>query len=137
MRELMLSLLVLSAVFNAGQLTLQLLDNQKKSSNFQLHNLADQFKGLETIFEHVRTAGYYTDKNIEHPLVIAQFEQAQYILAPTVLALNHTNYPLVIFDCSSPSVALNKIKELGFQPLKASQSGIILALNPQAKILNP
>ncbi len=137
MRNVVLILLVLSVAFNAGQLTLHLMHNQRHATEVHYHNLGDQFKGLETIFNHIRTVGYYTDKNIEEPLVVAQFEQAQYVLAPTVLDLNNTHHPFVIFDCSSPEVALNKIKELGFQPLKANNLGVVLALNPHAQNLKP
>ena len=94
-----------------------------------LHSLGYKFLGLEETFKNVRYAGYYTDKDIETPLNIAQFEQAQYTLAPTVLVLNRTNYPFVLFDCSSPALALDKIRELGMQPLKTN-AGIILAFNP-------
>ena len=49
---------------------------------------------------------------------------------PTVSRLARTALPLVIFDCTSPAIALAKIKELGFQPISANDSGIVLALNP-------
>jgi len=133
MRRVILILFILLTAVNFGQISLQILENQRLQGGVHLHNLGDQFKGLEPIFNHMPMAGYYTDKPIERPMVIAQFEQAQYVLAPTVLDLNHTDYPLVLFDCSSPEVALNKIKELGFQPVKANNLGIILAFNPQAK----
>ena len=94
-----------------------------------LHSLGFQFMGLENVFKDVRTVGYYTDKNLDNPLSIAQFEQAQYILTPTVLDLNHTQYRWVIFDCTSPQAALDAIKKLDFTPMKA-RNGIIVALNP-------
>ena len=100
---------------------------QDRNSN-PLHSLGYQFKGLETIFKNVRTIGYYTDKDLNNSLAIAQFEQAQYMLAPTVLDLNQTKYRWVIFDCTSPHVALEAIKKSGLTPLKENH-GIILALN--------
>ena len=135
MNKVIVILLILSIVLNVSLLTLQVISHQQHSGNFQLHNLGDQFKEIAPIINKIRKAGYYTDKNINLPLVIAQFEQAQYHLAPTVLDLNHTNYPLVIFDCSSPMIALNKIKELGMHPMTANKFGIILAVNPNASEL--
>ena len=132
MRKIILGLLLLSALLSVGQLLLQILEHQNHKGEFKPSNLGDQFKGLEALFFQVHIAGYYTDKNIDEPLTIAQFEQAQYVLAPTILDLNHTNYSLVIFDCSSPEAALNKIKALGFQPIKANNLGVVLAFNPQA-----
>jgi hypothetical protein len=55
-------------------------------------------------------------KTLGNTLAIAQFEQAQYMLAPTVLDLNHTQYHWVIFDCTSPQVAMEAIKHLGLTP---------------------
>jgi hypothetical protein len=96
-----------------------------------LHSLSYQFQGLKPTFNNIAYAGYYTDKNIEAPASIAQYELAQYVLAPTVLVLNETKYALIIFDCTSPQIAIEKIKELGLQPLKAN-NGLILAFNPKA-----
>ncbi len=94
-----------------------------------LHSLGFQFMGLENVFKDVHTVGYYTDKDLNNPLAIAQFEQAQYMLVPTVLDLNHTQYHWVIFDCTSPQAAMEAIQRLGFTPMKAN-NGIILAYNP-------
>ena len=131
------SFLCLSIVFNLYMLSAQILQHQKQAGAFQLHNLGDQFKEIAPLFSKIPKVGYYTDKNTELPLVIAQFEQAQYHLAPTVLDLNHTNYPLVIFDCTLPAIALTKIQELGMQPIKANKFGIILATNPRFSELKP
>ena len=95
-----------------------------------LHSLANQFKGLDELFKDVPVAGYYTDKDMENPVAIAQYEQAQYVVAPTVLALNHTEYHWVLVVCSGPQTAMKVIKEHGLVPLKINQ-GIILAVNPQ------
>ncbi|MBF0489741.1 MAG: hypothetical protein HQL15_03875 [Candidatus Omnitrophica bacterium] len=137
MRKAVLILLILCAAFNVLQLTLQILGHQIHPSTRPFHSLGDQFKGLEVILGHERTVGYYTDKNMDNTLAIAQFEQAQYLLAPTVLDLNQTNHPFVLFDCTSAEVAINKIKELGLQPLKANNTGIVLAINPQLQNLKP
>ena len=121
--------LILAAAFNLCtayiQATVQLTDR----TTVPLHSLGYQFMGLESVFKDVRTVGYYTDKDLNNSLAIAQFEQAQYMLVPTVLDLNHTQYHWVIFDCTSPQAAMAAIKNLGFTPMKA-RNGIILALNP-------
>jgi hypothetical protein len=133
MHKLILAVLIAIILLNTGQLGLQIIKHQQRKSNF----LGDQFKGLESIIKGQRIVGYYTDKNMDETLAIAQFEQAQYVLAPIVLDLNHTNYPFVIFDCTSPQVALNKITELKLRPVKASNTGIILTVNPNVPNLKP
>ena len=135
MRNIILGLLGLCVLVNTGQLTSQVIHHQQHIQDLHPHNLGDQFQGLQTVFGNVPRIGYYTDKNIEDPVVIAQFEQAQYHLAPTMLDLNHTDYPFVILNCSSPQVAIDKMKELKLQPIKISNQGAIIAINP--KIINP
>ena len=137
MRKMILILLILFASINSSVLILQVLSHQIHPSPHPLHSLGDKFNGLETVLTNQRTVGYYTDKNMEEPLNVAQYEQAQYLLSPTVLDLNNTHYPFIIFDCSSPQIALNKIKELRLQPIKANNVGIILAINPQTQNLTP
>lgn len=121
--------LLLAAAFNLflayAQATVQFQDH----TSIPLHSLGFQFMGLENVFKGIRTVGYYTDKDLNNPLAIAQFEQAQYMLVPTVLDLNHTQYRWVIFDCTSPQAAMEAIQHLGLTPLKANH-GIILAFNP-------
>jgi hypothetical protein len=132
LRIFFLVAVILSAVFNLYQAFAQAIFQLQDRTTIPLHSLGYQFMGLENIFKNVRTVGYYTDKNLDHPLAIAQFEQAQYVLAPTVLDLNHTDYPWVIFDCTSPQKAMEAIQRLGFVPLKVNH-GIILASNPKIK----
>lgn len=124
-----LACLILTAAYNLltsySQAFVQLQDH----TSIPLHSLGYQFMGLENIFKDVPTVGYYTDKDLSNTLAIAQFEQAQYMLAPTVLDLNHTQYHWVIFDCTTPQAAMGTIQRLGLLPLKMNH-GIILALNP-------
>ncbi len=129
----LLCFLALSAALSAGKLTARTLKQSLHPSRAPLHSLAAQLAGLGKVFANVPRAGYFSDKDMEAPLVIAQFEQAQYVLAPTVLDLNNTSLPVVIFDCTSPAVALAKIKELGLTPMSASNTGLILAANIEAK----
>lgn len=121
--------LILASVFNLYQSYAQAIAQLRDRTTVPLHSLGYQFMGLESVFKGIRTVGYYTDKDLTNPLAIAQFEQAQYMLVPTVLDLNHTQYHWVIFDCTNPRVALEVIHRLGFTPLKINH-GIILAFNP-------
>jgi hypothetical protein len=141
MRNFFLSLLVLCILVNSYQLTLRILQHSQKESSF----LGDQFKELSPLFTkaRVRKVGYYTDKNMEETLArsplekaqytraMAQFEQAQYILAPVVLDLNNLSHSFIIFDCNSPQIALQKINDLGLKPIQMNNLGIILAFNPK------
>ena len=129
--KIILALLLLSAFLSFTGSTLRAISQQAHPAAFPLHSLAAQFIGLEKVFTGLPRAGYYTDKNMDIPLAVAQFEQAQYVLAPTVLELNNTSLPLIIFDCTTPQISMNKIKELKLTPVSFSNSGIILAVNPK------
>jgi hypothetical protein len=118
-----------AAVFNLFMAYAQAIAQLEDHTTIPLHSLGYQFMGLENVFKGVRTVGYYTDKDLNNPIAIAQFEQAQYMLVPTVLDLNHTQYHWVIFDCTSSQVAIQTAQRLGLTPLKA-HNGIILAFNP-------
>jgi hypothetical protein len=121
--------LISAAVFDLYQAYSQAINQLQDRTSIPLHSLGFQFMGLENVFKGVRTVGYYTDKDLSNTLAIAQFEQAQYMLVPTVLDLNNTQYHWVIFDCTSPQAAMGAIQRLGFTPLKI-RNGIILAYNP-------
>ena len=129
LKIILLYCIILVAVFNLFQAYAQAITQFRDRTSIPLHSLGFQFLGLENIFKDVRTVGYYTDKDLNNPLAIAQYEQAQYMLAPTVLDLNHNQYRWAIFDCTSPQVAMEALKRLGFTPLKI-HNGIILAYNP-------
>ncbi len=95
----------------------------------------DQFRGLDAFVGKAPWLGYYTDKSLDDTRAAMQFAQAQLILAPSILDFNNTNHEFIIFDCSSPMVAMKKIAEIGAQPLKANPYGIILARNPNTTIV--
>ena len=130
-KQIFVWVLVLICVVNAGQFVLQAMERAGQQQ-MAFHQLGDQFRGLEQFVGHQRRIGYFSDKNMDQPMAMAQFEQAQFWLAPIVLDLNNTQYPFVIFDCTSPQAALTKIKELGLNPIKANKNGVILAVNPKA-----
>jgi len=122
--------LVLVAGFNLYRAYTQAINQLQDRTSIPLHSLGFQFMGLENVFKGVRTVGYYTDKDLSNSLAIAQFEQAQYMLAPTVLDLNpSTQYHWVIVDCTSLQAAKEAIQRMGLTPLKFNH-GIILAFNP-------
>jgi len=131
LRKFLFVCLILISAFDLLQAYAQAITQLQDRTTIPLHSLGFQFMGLENVFKGVRTVGYFTDKDLNNPLAIAQFEQAQYMLAPTVLDLNHTQYHWVIFDCTSPQVAMKTMQQLGLTPLKANH-GIILAFNPNA-----
>jgi hypothetical protein len=121
--------LLLAAVFDLFAAYSQAIVQIQDRTTIPLHSLGFQFMGLENVFKGVRTVGYYTDKDLSNPLAIAQYEQAQYMLAPTVLDLDHTQYRWVIVDCTSLQAAKEVIERLGLTPMKINHS-IILAFNP-------
>lgn len=90
-----------------------------------------KFRGLNEVLPGVEFIGYYTDKNLDDMANATQFAQAQYVLAPIILLKGHEDFPYVIFDCTSPEVALKKIAELKFIAVKKNPFGIILARNPK------
>jgi hypothetical protein len=130
-RNLIIGLFLLSALLGTIQLLIQTIDQFRHPARAPLHGLAEQFTGLMPAFRGIPRAGYFTDKDPEFPVTIAQFEQAQYVLAPTVLELNNTDLPLVIFDCRSPAACLENIKRLKLMPVSVSNSGLVLAVNPK------
>lgn len=89
-----------------------------------------KFAELKIVFKNVAVVGYYTDKNMDNPRDAMQFAQAQYVLAPAILDFNNLDHKFIIFDCSSPQRAKEKIEGVGAVPLKVSREGIILALRP-------
>ncbi len=119
--------------FNTLQWALREIQRHTQPASIPFHSLGFKFIGLEKLFKNQRYVGYYTDKNLDAPLAIAQFEQAQYMLSPTVLDLNNTHYFYTIFDCTTPQVALEKIKSLKLRPVKMNNFGIIVTVNPRVQ----
>ena len=86
-----------------------------------------KFSGLESIFKDIPSIGYYTDKDLDDEQHAAQFAQAQYILAPTILDWNNLDHDLILLECSNAETAWKKIREIQAIPLKRNNFGIILA----------
>jgi hypothetical protein len=89
-----------------------------------------KFAGLGDVLKNETRVGYITDLTIEDSGNLAEYSQAQYMLAPVILELNNAQTPFLIVNCSSDAVAFEKLKSLGLQPLKRNQFGVILARNP-------
>ena len=96
----------------------------KKSLPFRFLGL--KFAGLENTFRDIPYIGYYTDKDLNEKQNAAQFAQAQYILAPTILDLNNTDHEFILFDCTATDKALKKIREIHAAAIKKNDFGIIL-----------
>ncbi len=98
--------------------------------------LGDRFRGLATFIGKAPYLSYATDKSLDDNRSAMQFAQAQLILTPTILDLNNTGHEFIIFDYTTPTIAIKKIQELRLKPLKANQYGIILTHNPDTVTLH-
>ncbi len=98
------------------------------TTHFPLHKLAEPFQQLASLFKNQHDASYLTDKDIEIPAVIAQYQLAQYSLAPTILHLNQAQGPLVLIDASSKESAQQFLQKYQLTPLKISPTGLVLAV---------
>ena len=114
-------------VFNSFHLYKEIKKNSRQHERRPYTFLGDKFGGLETLFKNVDAVGYYTDRSLDDPLPAAQFAQAQYIVAPTILDFNNFDHEFILFDCSSKTIAYQKMKEVHAIPLKENKHGIILA----------
>ncbi len=126
-----LIVLIAVALWNLSQAFGQALGRVQDRTTIPLHSFVQQFEGLRGLFTGLHYAGYFTDKNIDEPLTIAKFEQAQYALAPTVVVLNDTSSPLVIFDCTSQQNALDKMNALHLHLVTTNNAGLLLAIDPK------
>ncbi len=101
--------------------------HQEKRKHLPFYFSGYRFLGIESFFKGIKYAGYYTDRDLNEEEISAQYAQAQYILAPTILDLDYSQYKYILFDCTSESAAIAKIKKMAAIPLKKNQFGIILA----------
>jgi hypothetical protein len=89
-----------------------------------------KFAGLHDILKDETHIGYLTDLDLKDDRNLAEYEQAQLMLAPAILDINDTSPKFFIVNCSSDEAAARKLLAAGAQPLKRNQFGIILARNP-------
>ena len=123
------SLCLIIVAINTFHLLNQALLFPKSTSRQFYLVLADAFKNFQLILnqQKIEFLGYYSDKDMEKSANILIFSQAQYYLAPLVIESGNTDHEYVLFDCSTPDVALKKINELGATPIIANSLGMILA----------
>jgi glutaredoxin len=126
-RALFIAVILIMTGANLFHLSQKILETKKQRETVPYVFVGAKFSGLDKILKDVPRVGYYTDKNLDKKAPAAQFAQAQYVLAPIVLDLNYDKHTFVLFDCSTEEKAMDKIKELGFKPLKRNPFGIILA----------
>lgn len=94
-------------------------------------DIGGQYLALREFIKNERSVGYLTNKDLKEAKANANFSQAQYILAPTILRINETNHRYLILNYTHPELALKKLAELKATPLKANNFGIILAERKQ------
>ena len=86
-----------------------------------------KFSGLGDILKKETLIGYVSDLNIKETRALAEYEQAQFMLAPIILDIQQPSHKFVIINCSNDTAALAKLKELNARPLLRNQFGVILA----------
>lgn len=87
-----------------------------------------KFSGLENILKQETHIGYITDLNLNETAALAEYEQAQYVLAPVILDINNPGHRFLIINCSNEAVASSKLKEIGARLLTRNNLGVILAM---------
>lgn len=122
LRKIFLFLCALLIIFNAYHLTRTLTPERP------VHFAGIKFSGLENILKQETHVGYITDLSLKETAPLAEYEQAQYVLAPAILDVNNPNHRLLIVNCSSDAVATRKLKDIGAQPLTRNNFGVILAM---------
>ena len=86
-----------------------------------------KFSGLGDVLKNETLIGYTSDLDIKETKPLAEYEQAQYMLAPIILDVQQPFHKFVIINCSNDNAALAKLKELNARPLLRNQFGVILA----------
>ncbi|OGX05948.1 MAG: hypothetical protein A2Z88_02635 [Omnitrophica WOR_2 bacterium GWA2_47_8] len=127
MQNLFLSVVFVLIVSNIIKLNQEISKTHKMRKLIPYTFLGVKFTGIQELFTDVKSVGYFTDKDLDDQTAAAQFSQAQYVLAPIILDLDHSKHEYVLFDCSSEEKAMEKIKELKLTAIKKNQFGIILA----------
>lgn len=87
-----------------------------------------KFSGLTDFLKNERIINYITDLDIKETGPLAEYEQAQFILAPIILDLSNEPHKYLIINCSSDNAARTKLKEWQAKALLRNQFGVILAI---------
>ena len=127
---LLLACFLLVSIFNFFNLSKELTQSVRVRRAIPFVFLGYKFAGLDQFLKNEKYIGYYTDGDTKDAGIIEEYSQAQFELVPLILDLNNTNHRFTIFNCSNDTAALKKIQELGLQPLKRNNLGIILARTP-------
>ena len=114
-------------VVNCAVSFFDILDLYSKRKKSPLFFMGAIFTSLDKILKDTKYVGYITDKSMDVNNYAAQFAQAQYILAPTILELNNPNHEFLILDCTNESITKEKLIENKAIPIKKNKFGIILA----------
>lgn len=86
-----------------------------------------KFSGLTEYLQDEKKISYITDLDTKETVPLAEYEQAQYIMAPVILDLSKQPHKFLVINCSSEMAALRKLKEWQAKPLLRNQFGVILA----------
>jgi hypothetical protein len=86
-----------------------------------------KFSGLAEVLENETHIGYVSDLNIREAGPLAEYEQAQYVLAPVILDVERPAHKFVIINSSNDDAAIAILKKLNARPLMRNQFGVILA----------
>ncbi len=95
------------------------------------HDVGAQFEDFKPLLQNVPVAGFITNKDMSSENNDGQFLMAQYALAPTVLALNQTQYQYNILDCTDKVSVLYGLEQTGSTPVMVNAYGKILAVKKQ------
>lgn len=87
-----------------------------------------KFTGLGDKLKEEPAVGYASDLDIKEAGPLAEYQQAQYVLAPVLLDIQQSSrHRYVLINCSGDEAAIKKLKELNARPLLRNQFGVILA----------
>lgn len=105
---------------------------QKLSPQHPIYFSGLKFSGLGEILEQESIIGYVSDLDLKEAGPLAEYEQAQYMLAPVVLDVMNPAHKFIIINPSNNTAALDKLKEFNARPLLRNQFGVILATTDQS-----
>ena len=105
---------------------IQKLSHRRQTIPYQFYS--EDYKEIKPFLRGIKTIGYYTDRDLaKNKIASARLAQAQLMLTPTVIDMNHWDYEFIIIECSTPPKALLKIKEFNAKPVLINPKGIVLA----------
>ena len=132
-RNLFIVICLIIGFLNVRETLQEFLKHRQNPRN-QFSNFPGyKFMGLDEVFKNETYIGYYTDRDLAQRTAVAQYSQAQYVLAPRILSvdLDKIPYNYVLLDCSDRDKAVQKMKELNLVAVKENNLGIILARKSQ------